>query len=81
MGLIPRKSKGESWSLSDNGTTVIDIDLFVVGCCSMLSRAIDALPTTLDKILDEVQNQTGLVGSVFLVGPEPQQGGDDIVIM
>jgi hypothetical protein len=37
---------------------------------------IEALGRTIFKALAEVQNQTGLIGTVLLGGPEPAQGGN-----
>jgi hypothetical protein len=42
--------------------------------------ALNCLPLTMTRMLEQVQSETGLVGTVLLGGPEPKQGGKIIVM-
>lgn len=39
-----------------------------------------AIPTTMQTVLETIERETGLVGTVLLGGPEPQQGGKLVVM-
>lgn len=43
-------------------------------------RAQDCLPLTITRVLEQIEAETGLFGSVVLGGPEPSQGGKVIVM-
>jgi hypothetical protein len=61
------------------GIQVSRICLYM-SCAYLSFSAIDAIPITLDRALEEVYKQTGLIGSAFFIGPEPQRNGKDISI-
>ena len=45
-----------------------------------LIRAMDCLPLTMMRMLDQVELETGMIGTVLLGGPEPKEGGKILIM-
>jgi hypothetical protein len=43
-------------------------------------RAQDVLPQTMMRMLEQIEVETGMVGTILLGGPEPKTGGGVIVM-
>ena len=49
-------------------------------CLLQLCRAQNRLRVSIEAVLDEVEKETGFIGTVILGGPEPRCGGDLLVM-